>query len=291
MFLDIRLFINDKKEEFSFFVKDHLLFINCNVHVNKESVLHISFDENIYTFLSLATYAIEKQKAGTLEILLEKGCQTVSFSIEVNYKFMVKTVYKFVNELIDVPLFIQEIEFFLSVYQEEKEKKEIEKLLLTIKKIYETTGKERGWALIYEQIVEHPVYKNFAKKMNSLDLLLLITSYISVRNVPAISQEDFDELVTEAKNYPHALENVWRLAMNYDHYGFSYACVDAFFLEQKDAWYFIEYLSGVGQVNQEKIIEQVLFLKDTSFIKELLNKCIDAYIPLELGEKLKESIQ
>lgn len=106
--------------------------------------------------------------------------------------------------------------------------------------------------------------------------------------IPKIEQETFNDLVNSAIKYDHSLENVWRLGMNYDCKNYNYDLLDKFFVNSKDSWYLAEYISGINQVNQEKIVNMVIQTKDKEFIKKLLS---DNFIQSTLEEKYKEDLK
>ena len=120
--------------------------------------------------------------------------------------------------------------------------------------------------------------------MNNQDLMLLITYYIFAPMIPMIDQETFNDLVNSAIQYDYPLEKVWRLAMNYDsrYYNYNYDLIDEFFVNSKDSYYLAEYISGVIQVNKEKIVNMIIQTKDKEFIKALLK---DNFIQNHLEEK------
>ena len=74
--------------------------------------------------------------------------------------------------------------------------------------------------------------------------------------------------------------------MNYDsryyNYNYNYDLIDEFFVNSKDSYYLAEYISGVIQVNKEKIVNMIIQTKDKEFIKALLK---DNFIQNHLEEK------
>ena len=112
--------------------------------------------------------------------------------------------------------------------------------------------------------------------MTTHELMLLITWYIRMNYPPNIDEELFHELVEDAIHSEDNLENVWRLAMNYDEYDYNYDLIDKFFIDSKDAYYISEYMSGVLQVNQEKIANMLMEQGDKELIREFLDKYVGA---------------
>ncbi len=76
--------------------------------------------------------------------------------------------------------------------------------------------------------------------------------------------------------------------MNYDCRGYNYDLLDDFFVNSKDRRYLVEYISGIIQVNKEKIVNMVIQTKDKEFIKEFLE---DDLIQLNLEEKHKDALK
>lgn len=69
--------------------------------------------------------------------------------------------------------------------------------------------------------------------------------------------------------------------MNYDEFNFNYDQIDKFFINSKNAYYLSEYISGVLQVNQEKITNMMIEQGD----KELINEFLDKYIKVSNLQK------
>ena len=124
--------------------------------------------------------------------------------------------------------------------------------------------------------------------MSALELMLLITSYIFVPFTPNIDQDGFNDLVNVAKNYDNALENIWRLGMNYDRKGYNFDLLDNFFVDSKNVYYLGEYISLIHQINQEKIVNTIVKTKDKEFIKQILENDI---IVDNLDEKYKNILK
>ena len=89
-------------------------------------------------------------------------------------------------------------------------------------------------------------------------------------SIPKIDQDYFNDLVNVAKDYDNALENIWRLGMNFDGKGYNFDLLDDFFVNSKNIWYLGEYINGIQQINQEKIVNKILRTKDKEFIKQVL---------------------
>lgn len=273
MFDDFKLFIGKEKKEISYKIQNGKIIVQYEVKFKKgeEKIIHFYYDENIYKVNGLEKYTIVKNSGGTLDILLEKD-EEVSLEVEVNYKYFMKSVYQFINEFIQSDLFQSQIEFYITTLHAKKEKESLENLVKQMKTIRENFGYERAWGRIHDLVLENETYKKYAKKMDALDLLLLITWYVSATGVPSVSQEFFNEMVSVGKTYEHSLETLWRLAMSYDERGYDFSLIDQFFLDAKDSWYFLEYLSGVTQVDNEKMIDKLIATNDKEFIKAVYDE-------------------
>ena len=132
------------------------------------------------------------------------------------------------------------------------------------------TNNEDEYERIFNLVTHNQTYIEIAQNMSDLELMLLITSYIFVPSIPKIDQDYFNDLVNVAKDYDNALENIWRLGMNFDGKGYNFDLLDDFFVNSKNIWYLGEYINGIQQINQEKIVNKILRTKDKEFIKQVL---------------------
>lgn len=292
MFQDFKLFFGKDQVELSFERKEGKLFVQYTYSssLHKENIAHFYYDENIYQMKGYEKYLVVKNEGSILEIVLEKDTE-LFFEVEVSYKYFVKMVYLFINEWIDVEVLLEQMEFFIEMLQDRTEQEKLEKLLLQIKEIQKSYGKERAWGKIKDLLIENEVYFSYVKKMEALDLYLLITWFIDMPNVPSISQEFFEELVEAGKGYVHSKEGLWRLAMNYDGRGYDFSSLSRFFLEAKDAWYFLEYLSVANQVSREEMVDLLIATGDKTFMKAVYeDDYAKACFSKEILEKLKNSL-
>lgn len=220
----------------------------------------------------------------------------MSFSVILKNNFFVKSIYKYINKLINKDILINEIKIFLNSRVGKKYKKDLNILLENI----ENKDKSLEELIInnkneYERIVDltihNKTYIDIAKNMSALELMLLITSYIFVPVTPKIDQDCFNDLVNVAKNYDNALENIWRLGMNYDSKGYNFDLLDNFFVDSKNVYYLGEYISSIYQISQEKIVDAIIKPKDEGFIKQVLeNDIIVDILDEEYKNILKSSI-
>lgn len=147
---------------------------------------------------------------------------------------------------------------------------------------------ENEYQRIFDLTMHNKTYIDIAKNMSDLELMLLITSYIFVPFTPNIDQDYFNDLVNVAKNYDNALENIWRLGMNYDRKGYNFDLLDNFFVDSKNVYYLGEYISGIHQINPEKIVNKIIKTKDKEFIKQILE---DNFIVDNLDEEYKNLLE
>lgn len=294
MFKDISLYIDNKKVFFEYEIDKDKIIIKTIGELEIEKKLKIFYDENIYEIKLNSNTKFSKGKAG--EIFINLDIKKLSFSVILKNNFFVKSVYKYINKLINKDILINEIKIFLNSRVGKKYKKDLNILLENI----ENKDKSLEELIInnkneYERIVDltihNKTYIDIAKNMSALELMLLITSYIFVPFTPKIDQDCFNDLVNVAKNYDNALENIWRLGMNYDSKGYNFDLLDNFFVDSKNVYYLGEYISSIYQINQEKIVNTIVKTKDEGFIKQILeNDIIVDILDEEYKNILKSSI-
>lgn len=288
MFKDIKVFNDNESIEYTYKIDDGLLLFSIeNGNKKQYDNLKIIYDENIYQINLSNNIKYKNLEAGEILIFLENDTTDFSFKVNINYKFFIKTVYKFINKFIDKDTLIQEINIFLKSKIGQKYNNELVKLLDEIENkdvsIEELILEENDEInRITNLLLNNEIYITLANQMNNQDLMLLITYYIFAPIVPNTDQQTFNDLVNSAIQYDYPLEKVWRLAMNYDSRGYNYDLIDEFFVNSKDSYYLAEYISGVIQVNKEKIVNMIIQTKDKEFIKSLLK---DNFIQNHLEEK------
>lgn len=289
MLKDLTILIDDEKVDY--FYETINGEVKCTVPVEKKcSTIELFYDENIFTNVSGTAFEVINVDKVRFPLDSIKD-NTLTFTVEVSYKFFIKTIYKYLNKFIDKNGLLEEINFFketkigkqhqkslLSII-DEIEEKSLDDLLLA-----ETDEQER----IDNLLLHNELYINLSNSMSDRDLMLLITSYISCNVVPKIDQDTFDALVKSAIDYDHALENIWRLGMNYDGHGYNFDLLDRFFVDSRDTWYLSEYISSICQVDQEKIVNLVIETKDHEFIQKLLE---DNFIQSHLEEKYQQILK
>lgn len=294
MFKDISLYIDNKKVFFEYEIDKDKIIIKTIGELEIGKKLIIFYDENIYEIKLNSNTKFSKGKAG--EIIINLDIKKLSFSVILKNNFFVKSVYKYINKLINKDILINEIKIFLNSRVGKKYKKDLNILLENI----ENKDKSLEELIInskneYERIVDltinNKTYIDIAKNMSALELMLLITSYIFVPVTPKIDQDCFNDLVNVAKNYDNALENIWRLGMNYDSKGYNFDLLDNFFVDSKNVYYLGEYISSIYQINQEKIVNTIVKTKDEGFIKQILeNNIIEDILDEEYKNILESSI-
>ena len=288
MFKDIKVFNNNESFEYNYKMDDGLLLFSIeNGNKKQYDNLKIIYDENIYQINLSNNIKYKNLNAGEILIFLENNTTDFSFKVNINYKFFIKTVYKFFNKFIDKDTLIQEINIFLKSKIGQKYNNELTKLLDDIENkdipIEELMLEENDEInRITNLLLNNEIFITLADQMTNQDLMLLITYYIFAPIVPNTDQQTFNDLVNSAIQYDYPLKKVWRLAMNYDSRGYNYDLIDEFFVNSKDSYYLAEYISGVIQVNKEKIVNMIIQTKDKEFIKALLK---DNFIQNHLEEK------
>lgn len=277
MFKDISLYIDNNKVVFEYEIDKDKIIIKTIDELEIGKNLKIFYDENIYEIKLNNNTKFSKGKAG--EIFINLDIKKLSFSVILKNNFFVKSVYKYINKLINKDILINEIKIFLNSKVGKKYKKDLNILLENIenkdKSLEELiVNNKNEYERIVDLTIHNKTYIDIAKNMSALELMLLITSYIFVPVTPKIDQDGFNDLVNVAKNYDNALENIWRLGMNYDRKGYNFDLLDNFFVDSKNVYYLGEYISGILQINQEKIVNTIVKTKDEGFIKQILENDI-----------------
>lgn len=291
MFKDISLYIDNNKVDFEYEIDKDKIIIKTIDELEIGKKLKIFYDENIYEIKLNNSTKFSKGKAG--EIFINLDIKKLSFSVILKNNFFVKSVYKYINKLINKDILINEIKIFLNSKVGKKYKKDLNILLDNIenkdKSLEELIiNNENEYERIFDLTIHNKTYIDIAKNMSALELMLLITSYIFVPFTPNIDQDGFNDLVNVAKNYDNSLENIWRLGMNYDRKGYNFDLLDNFFVDSKNVYYLGEYISLIHQINQEKIVNTIVKTKDKEFIKQILENDI---IVDNLDEKYKNILE
>ena len=291
MFKDIRLSIDNDKVDFEYEIDEDIVIIKTIDELEIGKNLKIFYDENIYEIKLNNSTKFSEDKAG--EILINLDIKKLSFSVILKNNFFVKSVYKYMNKLINKDILINEIKIFLNSNIGKKYKKDLNVLLDNIenkdKSLEELIiNNENEYERIIDLTIHNKTYIDIVKNMSDLELMLLITSYIFVPFTPNIDQNCFNDLVNVAKNYDNALENIWRLGMNYDRKGYNFDLLDNFFVDSKNVYYLGEYISSIHQINQEKIVNTIIKTKDKEFIKQILE---NNFIVGNLDEEYKKILE
>ena len=273
MFEDIRIFNNGQRIKKNFkILKDKIKF----TFESNDKEYKLFYDNNVYNIEFDKDTIINKKSSS--EIYINPNKSTTEFYIKLNDNFFIKSVFKYINGYINDDFFIDE----LGLFNMFKKNKELNSVIEEIKNI---DNKE-------DIILNSNVFKKFSSKMSSNDLMLLITWWICSKKLPSLTEEEFNDVLTSAINSEDALENVWRLAYNYDCKGYNYDLVDKFFIDKKDTWYIGEYISAIQQVNVSRLVLLILNTKNKKFIKKLLEEkvVIDA-LEQEYIDMLKDFIK
>ena len=291
MFKDIRLSIDNNKVDFEYEIDKDKIIIKTIDELEIGKNIKIFYDENIYEIKLNNNTKLSECVAG--EILINLDIKKLSFSVILKNIFFVKSVYKYINKLINKDMLINEIKIFSNSKIEKKYKEDLNILLDNIENKDKSLegliiNNENEYQRIFDLTMHNKTYIDIAKNMSDLELMLLITSYIFVPFTPNIDQNCFNDLVNVAKNYDNALENIWRLGMNYDRKGYNFDLLDNFFVDSKNVYYLGEYISGIHQINQEKIVNKIIKTKDKEFIKQILE---DNFIVDNLDEEYKNLLE
>lgn len=273
MFKDIHLSIDNNKVNFGYAIDKDKIIIKTIDELQIGNILKIFYDENIYNIKLNKNTKFTDGKNG--EIFINLDIKELSFSLTPKKNYFVKTIYKYINKLIDKDTLINEINVFINSKTGKKYINDLNHLLETIENrdmnIEDLiTNNEDEYERIFNLVTHNQTYIEIAQNMSDLELMLLITSYIFVPSIPKIDQDYFNDLVNVAKDYDNALENIWRLGMNFDGKGYNFDLLDDFFVNSKNIWYLGEYINGIQQINQEKIVNKILRTKDKEFIKQVL---------------------
>jgi len=290
MFKDIRIFLDDEMTEYIYEVKDNKII--CSLSINNDyKYLDIVYDENIYENISFnENIDISQLSTSKLRIDLDSKMNNLfMFNVEINYKYFIKTVYKYVNNFINTNELLLELDIFKEAIINEDYKNEVSLLTNEINSnLVLNNDKEK----IEDLLVSNKLYLSLVQLINDRDLMLLITYYISCEKPPKIDQITFNKLVESAIDYNYSLESVWRLAMNYDSKGYNFDLIDEFFVNSKNAWYLSEYISSIDQINQEKIVNMIIVTEDKNFIKELLqDNFFQEYVEDKYKKMLEEQLE
>ena len=273
MFKDIHLSIDNNKVNFGYAIDKDKIIIKTIDELQIGNILKIFYDENIYNIKLNKNTKFTDGKNG--EIFINLDIKELSFSLTPKKNYFVKTIYKYINKLINKDTLINEINVFINSKTGKKYINDLNHLLETIENrdmnIEDLiTNNEDEYERIFNLVTHNQTYIEIAQNMSDLELMLLITSYIFVPSIPKIDQDYFNDLVNVAKDYDNALENIWRLGINFDGKGYNFDLLDDFFVNSKNIWYLGEYINGIQQINQEKIVNKILRTKDKEFIKQVL---------------------
>lgn len=123
-----------------------------------------------------------------------------------------------------------------------------------------------------KSLTTNKTYISYCQKMNSKELLELITQYISVPMPPRIDQDLFDEMV-EAGIKEDKREALWRLVFNYVGRNKDFTRVEDYFIEKRDAYYLTELISIEDkELNMEKLEKKINNTNDEKFINDCFER-------------------
>lgn len=272
MYKDIRLFIENIPVKYDA-DKDKIIIKNVD-DLEKGKVLKLFYDENVYDIKFDEGIKYENGKKGEIFISLTGAKLTIFLVLKKNY--FVKSVYKYINKFIDKDTLMKEISLFIGSEVGKKYKDDLTSLLDKLenkdKSVEELIiNNEDEYQRFFNLLINNETFLDIDSHMSSLELMLLITYYIYAPCTPKIDQDYFDDLVKAAENYDHALENIWRLGMNFDDLNYDFSLLEDFFIKTKDIHYLGEYIGGIRQADEESVINKIIATKDKDFIKNILN--------------------
>ncbi len=292
MFIGINIYIDSRKVDYDYMISNSRLYISFKINHNKKR-LNIHYDDNIYDNFKVETGEY-KDKDGYLEIDLAKNnLNFFEFSLKANFKYYVKLVYDQVNHNYSKEELIKRLQSLYDLNKEDevldriKVLKELKDNSLDDKFLYYEIDK-----LINDILINNPYYERLMSKMDDYDVLNIITSNLSSNKPYSITQEEFDKLVVAAKTHNYALENLWRLAMNYDGLGYDFSKIEEYIVETKDVYYLQEYISAIYQKNMDYLVDLIIKTQDNEYVKKVLdNEFIDRDLSSEQKDKLKSIIK
>ncbi len=265
----INILMNEKSAEYKYEIKENKIIVsikNCNICKTLEIVL----DENVYNISDMNEFKYTYIDPWKFTIDLTDIKEDIIIEFEINYKYFVKTVFKYINKFLDKDSLLSELKLLKNFkvfdnYENnindiisEIESKSINDLLLEESKEYDR---------ICKLLIDSKINNDFYEQLNYKDKMLIITNYIACPRPFELTQEDFNQLVESAKEYKASLESVWRLAMSYDMKNYNFDLIDNFFVNMKNIWYLGEYISGIHQINLDNIIKLIIEKKDKAYIK------------------------
>ncbi len=290
----INVFINNKKAVYKYKLNENKITLQLKNYVGFKN-LEVVYDENIYLHLNngINNNYIDPWKF-TVDLKKEIK-KIIIIEFEINYKYFVKTVFKYINKFLDKDNLLLEMKLLKNFNIFNNYADEVDNLISEIdsKSIIDLLLEENNeYDRICKLLINSEMYKELYNKIDYKDKMLIITNYISCPKPFEVNQEEFNKLVESAIEYKVSLESVWRLAMSYDMRNLNYDIIDRFFIDKKDIWYLGEYISGVQQINTENIINLIINTKDIEYITNILNdEWVINHFNKNCIEKLKKYIE
>ena len=284
MFIDINVYIDNRKIDYDYIISNNRLYISFKIPNNSKKLI-INYDNNIYDDFKFENKEFN-EKDGYITIdLVNNPINYLEFSLKVNYKYYVKLVYEYVNGKYNKDELIKILKSLYDINKEDKvldRIKVLEELKLDDKFLYYEIDK------LIEELLMNEYYDLLTDKMSDYDFLNIITYSITSNKPYSIDQEKLDELVDVAKEHNYSSENIWRLAMNYDEMGYDYKKIEEYFVNSKDIYYLQEYICGVYQKNMDNIIDLLIKLNDKEFTKKVLD---NEFIVRDMNDLQKKKLE
>ncbi len=279
--IDLKVSSNKEKLNYDYFVKGNKIIINITDKSDDKNNLDVYYDENVYELL-IDKKDIIKDDIGYFELF---PTNNFSFKVKINDIFVVKAIYSYLNNLIDEDILIEYLNVYIKVSTNMDYISSLEELINYI-------SKNKKFYKIYDKMITNKVFGDVARSMSPKQIMLLITCNLAVPDPPNIDQELFDDVVKEAIKYDNNKEKVWRIAMHYDSHNYNYDLIDSFFVNEKDIWYLGEYISSIWQIDQNKIVSQILKTKDIKYICDILDdELLNRHLNRECIDTLKNFIK
>ena len=262
------------------------LVIKFNIPETMDKVNFI-YDINVYDKIKIKDLKKKKVYEDELELIVKKN-RDITIYLNVNYKFFVKSCYKFINRAGSKEDLINNLNLFKDTKVGKKYLNELSEL---VNNIDTPESKVKGFALDIENdrvdllLFTNKLYENLASKMKFKDLMLLVVSVDGAFRPPKVNNIVFNCLLTNAMCFKRKHAYLLNLAKTYTAGGFDYSKLDDFFIKEKDTYYFKEYIN-INCVDKDELINKLVNIGDKDFINELINDEEFLY-----KDKLKETIK
>ena len=210
-------------------------------------------------------------------------------------KEVLNICYKYLNRFINA---IELVEYLSNIDTEKyskKDKKEINNLIIDIKKIMDKYPNYEDGLVINEKNKIEKMIKKIVKIPSKIDddkTKNYINKHIKSLNYDykkVVDSEKFNRLVKVGIENDER-EWLWRLAFNYEKRDINFDLIVDYFIDKKDDYYIAELVSAVGEcLNIDKIIDKI---NDKDLIRELRDRknVLDSYFTDEQYNRLIDKL-